>query len=283
MRALAFFFIFLTGYSYSAEVMRVGASLTIVAVSHDYFRKWAIGDPLCIFTGNTELACGTVVKVSSTAGIVKLDAPNNSVARGQLVRLTKRENTNPLMNILSKSPPGVPPAVAAKPPERKPSAVLLQSVPKDGNASTYYHNFSGGVSVGNGFYFPLLHFQRALVPQFALGIMPTYFSVSTEAGSISALSAIGTANFYGNDFFRGLWVQLGGGAAFLSTSGISGDQQSTSLVSLLTVGWRGYWDLGLNIGVCGGFQYLHDPNFTSVRISGSGLQPLALVDVGINF
>lgn len=262
-RALWLLFLNLATHgAFGSEVLRVGASQTIIAISHEKFRKWVMNDPVCIFLDEREIACGTVVKVTDAAGLVKLGTPSDLIARGQVARLSAKDTYNP---------------------QRKPSAILMQSVPKDKESSAFYHNLSGGFSVGNGFYFPLLHFQRMISPQIALGIMPSYFSVSTGSGTLSAFATAVTANYYGHDFFRGLWIQSGLGVSFLSTSAAAGEQQATSFLTLLTVGWRGYWDLGFNIGVCAGIQYLNDPNFNTVRLSGAGLQPLALIDVGFNF
>lgn len=279
-----YLFIFLSIGAFAAEVVQIGNSNSVAAVSHDPFRRWEMGDSVCVYQGGRELSCGNIVKVTDSAGILRLQSPNSMVKKGLIVRLSKSAVAKPLpaetsFNTFEKRPnPNTPYT-----PQRKPSALLLQSVPKEKEASNLYHNLSGGFSVGNGFYFPLIHFQRAVNPQIALGIMPSYFSVATGSGTLSALALTATANYYGHDFFRGLWLQGGLGASFLSTTNAGVEQQATSFMTILTVGWRGYWDLGLNIGVCGGIQYLNDPNFNNVRLSGSGLQPLALIDVGINF
>lgn len=270
MRLIGLTFIFLAISSFGAEVLRVGASQTIIAISQDPSRAWRLNDSVCVLDETHEVVCGTIVKSSPQMAVVKLAHASDMVARGQKVKLSVLAAT----------------AVA---PVRKPAATqLMQSVERDKESKTYYHNLSGGFSVGSGFYFPLLHFQRLVTPSIAIGIMPSYYSVSTGAGSLSAMAGTLTFNYYGHEFFRGLWLQTGVGLSFFSstnTTSSSGslEQQSTSMSSLLTVGWRGYWDLGFNIGVCGGFQYLKDPGFSGVQLSGAGVQPMVLVDVGFNF
>lgn len=250
--------------AFGAEVLRVGSSQTIIAISQDNIRPWKVNDPICVMQEQQEIVCGNVMKISSQMAIVKLAQASDMVARGQKVRL------------------GISSQPVAQ--NRKPAATqLLQSVERDKETRTLYHNLSGGFSVGNGFYFPLLHFQRLFTPSLAFGIMPSYFSVSTGSGSLSALGGMATLNYYGHEFFRGLWIQTGLGLSFFSANTGTIEQQATVFNSLLTGGWRGYWDLGFNIGVCGGFQYLKDPNFGGIKLSGAGVQPLVMVDVGFNF
>lgn len=266
MRLISLTWIFLSTAVWGAEVLRVGASQTVIAVSHEPNRQWKLSESLCVLNEGEEVVCGKVLKTTPQMAVVKLFQPSDMVARGQTVK-------------------SGPTAKAASAILRKPAAAPLiqSSVDREKESQTSYHNFSGGFSVGNGFYFPLLHFQRLVSSAIAVGVMPSYFNVSTGAGSLSALGAMATFNYYGHEFFRGLWLQVGMGLSFFSSSGSGVEQQSTSMASLGTLGWRGYWDLGFNIGIGGGFYYFKDPNFSSYRISGAGFQPLALVDVGFNF
>lgn len=265
MHRLIFILLFSTT-AFSAEVLRVGSSQTLVSISHDLTRKWKENDAVCIYQDGKELVCGVVLKSSEQLAIVKLNQSSNLVARGDSVRWA------PASEVRRKEAP-----------TRKPAAQLLQSVETDSSSRVYYHNLSGGFSVGSGFYFPMIHFQRMVHPQFAIGVMPSYVSVSTGNGSLSAFGALVTGNYYSQEYFRGLWVQIGGGLDFFSVTTGTVEQQATSFVGLATIGWRGYWDLGFNIGVAGGLQYLKDPGFSSITLSGSNVQPLVLLDIGFNF
>lgn len=267
---LVLFSIFLLGTSllcrdsFAAEVLRVGSSQRVVAVSHDT-RRWAMGDRACFYQNNEEIVCGRVALSTASHAVVKLEEPNALIARGDKARLISLQTETRRVES-----------------SRKPAA-LIESNEKLETPPTYLHNFSGGVTVGSGFYFPLLHFQRMVTEHIAIGLMPLYSRVSADTGSISALGGYATINYYGNEFFHGLWFQGGAGVYLLSHESATKDEQATCPAFIATAGWRGYWDLGFNVGLAGGFQYLRDPNFTSVKLSGSNLSPMLLVDIGFNF
>ena len=259
-----------------AEVYQVGTSGTMISITHEVGKKWKENDGVCVIQGWREIVCGVVIKVTDKLAIVKLKNQNNEISRGDKVRFepTAAVNTR-----------AVAPVAAATPaqPDRKPAAKLLQSVTKDDVLKQETYCLSGGFSVGNGFYFPLIHFERMVAPKISVGVMPVYFNVSGEGGSLSSFGGLLTGNYYSLDSFHGLWVSAGGGVHFLSSTVGAIEQQSTSPVFIGTVGWRGSWDLGLNVGVAAGLQYLKDPGFTNMKLSGAGIQPLVLLDLGFAF
>lgn len=258
MRNLALFFLlFVSTRVECAQVLRVGSSQKILAISHEDFRQFRVRDYVCVTQDGRDVACGTVLKVTPKAAIVKLDSRSQDVARGDRVRL---------------APSG-----------RKPAMALLDSVGMDESSGIFHNNLSGGISAGINFFFPTVNYQHTVSSEIALGVLPTFFAVSVNDTSVKALGGYLTGNYYGNEYFRGMWIQGGPGLFYFDT--VSGEIQEsgTAFAFLATAGWRGYWDLGFNIGVAAGFQYIQEPNIGVVEIRSSGFQPLVVLDVGFNF
>lgn len=300
-----------------AEVLRVGTSQQILAVSQDERGGWRPGDRVCVFEERQELECGEITRVTGKMVIVKLDSPNDRVARGSRVRSETKKNASTRLgrNVppqaqapsardprddieepeeLLSPPPDVvnerknrgESRVESRPDnrgERRPAAKLLTSYDKVEGVSSPDWNFSGGVSAGFTFFFPMIHFQRLLSPYVALGIMPVYFKSSASAASVGAYGGVLTINYYGNEYFRGFWLQVGGGLYQFSATDGTAEESSASAAFLTTVGWRGYWDLGLNVGVGAGLQYVTDPKFALTEVKAVNIQPLIVLDVGISF
>jgi hypothetical protein len=260
MRAIVYILICFLGTAQAAEVLRVGASARVVAISHEPSRPWVVGDRVCIPQSGKEDVCGKVALSNPKHAVVKLDSISTTISRGNRVR-----------------------SVAAKiEPLRRPAA-LMESNEKIEGAPRPLHNLAAGVSVGAGFYYPFLHFERLVTESLSIGLMPLYSNVTTNSGSITALGGYVTVSYCANEFFQGFWAQGGAGIHLLSYSSGNLEENSTSPAFLATAGWRGYWDLGINIGIAGGLQYFKDPDFSSVRLSGSSLAPLILLDVGFSF
>lgn len=241
----------------SAQVLRVGSSQKIIAISHEEFRQFAVKDNVCVVQAGREVACGSVIKTSPKGAIVRLDTKSADVSRGDQVRLT--------------------------PSARKPAMAIFDSVAADEQSKELYYNISGGISAGINFFFPMLNFQRGIGPSSALGLVPIYFKFSSNDTTVGAIGGYFTFNYYGADFFRGLWVQAGPGLFMFSSRTGELEESAASLAGMATVGWRGYWDLGLNIGVGAGFQYVQEPQITSVEVRSSNLQPLVILDLGFSF
>lgn len=289
-----------------AEVLRVGSSQQILAVSQDDRQPWRAGDRLCVFEERDEVECGEVTKATSKLVIVRLDSPNDRVFRGARVK-TESSKTNgarfgraapvkqrkdPRDDIeepeeLLTPPPDVENERRPTKAERRPAAKLLTSYDKVEGVSNPGWNLSGGISAGLSSFFPMLHLQKSIGSYFSIGLLPSFSSTSANNTSVSALGALLTFNYYGNEYFRGFWGQFGVGAYKYSattvlTTGTTAEA-STSLAFLATAGWRGYWDLGLNVGVGAGLQYVQDANFTAINIESDNVQPVIVLDVGVNF
>jgi hypothetical protein len=166
---------------------------------------------------------------------------------------------------------------------RRPTA-LLSVTEKTDEAKVFDFDVTAGVSFSYSFFYPMIHFQFALSPTITIGLEPLYFRASASSASLSAFGGLATVNYYGNEYFRGLWISGGAGIfLFSANDGVDPSQSATSPVVMVTGGWRGYWDLGLNIGVGAGVQYVSTPSFNNVDVKSAGFQPLLVVDVGFNF
>ncbi len=315
MRRLAYILFLFAIPAFGAEVLRVGSSQQILAVSQDDRQPWQVGDRLCVYEEREEVECGEVTKIASKLAIVRLDSPSDRVFRGARVK-SEASKTNgarfsksapapakaqrdPRNDIeepeeLLTPPPDVPRTerrAAAKPkPERRPAAKLLTSYDKvEGGVGNPGWNLSGGIHAGLSSFFPMLNLQKSIGSYVAIGLMPVFSQTSTTATSVTALGAMLTFNYYNNEYFRGFWTQVGLGmykytadsVATLTTTALV--ESSTSLAVLATAGWRGYWDLGLNVGVGAGLQYIQDANFSTIDIKSDGIQPVIVLDVGLNF
>jgi hypothetical protein len=249
----------------AATVLRLGKTGHLIAISQETWRQWKVDDRVCVWKKNEALGCGKVIKSSQKGAVVKLERDLPQMVEGDEVRMVGAERqTNAVPYRLLDSTEGNPEILES-----------TSSVPEN--------DLTAGISVGLSFFFPVLHYQRALSPNFAIGIMPVYFHTSSGDSSVGALGIQLTANYYGNDFFRGLWVQFGTGIYSFSATVSNGDENGRSIAFLGTVGWRSSWALGLNVGVAAGLQYLSDPHLPSVDVRAASVQPVVILDVGVGF
>lgn len=163
-------------------------------------------------------------------------------------------------------------------------AYLYDQLVKQGPDSTLYSvDITAGATAGFNHLYPLLHFQFAIADRVALGIEPYFFSSSVEDASVQGLGGFLTFNYYGQAAYRGLWAHVGFGGLRFSAN-VPGSQESAFVLSAIgTVGWRQRWDLGINVGAGLGIQYVFTPNLNLVNVEFRGVQPLFVVDFGINF
>lgn len=238
-----------------AEVIGVAANRKSVAINHETIGKWGVDDRVCVLQANVDVVCGVVVKTTAKGAIVKLDTTFDGVAIGDLVRKAGMGR-----KIAMETSADIQDA-------RSPRTIDL----------------SLGVGIGPTFFFPTLHFQIALGRKIALGAEPFYYRSSGADTSVSAIGGFLTASYYSDGYFRGIWVQLGGGVNSLSVSSSAISESATALTFLATVGWRGRFGKSFNVGVGGGLQYTAQPKLTSIELKSAGAQPLALVDFGFTF
>lgn len=257
IRLLLFLGLVMSSPMFGAQVLRVGSSQKVIAVSHDEGHEFKVKDHVCVLQEGKEIACGVVMKSSSKGSIVKLEAKSGDVARGDIVKVSSTG--------------------------RQPAMTLLDSVGADSSMVDYTCNFAAGLSAGTSFFYPIIDFQFSLTPQFAMGLKPFFLSSSGETSSVTALGGFVTGNYYGTDLYRGMWIQGGVGYVQFLTRSIEIEENAGSIGLLTTFGWRGYWDLGLNIGVGAGVQFIQSPNIATVEVRSANFQPIVVLDIGLNF
>ncbi len=255
------FLLAVPGPLFASEVLRVGKDALNFAITHDDSRQWKAKDRVCVLQRAREVACGVVVKVAVKGAIVRLDQPNYDILAGD--------------RVVSK--------YQAVPGGQSAAAPLINSVPEAEDSDTHFANVALGGVAGTNFFYPVVNFQVAVAPTISLGLTGLFFNYSNELNTLLAFGGMATVNYYSQEYFRGLWVQLGGGIAAISVSGASPPESATAFAGLATVGWRGYWDLGFNIGVGAGLQYLGDPAFQNTVLTSAGIKPIVVLDVGLSF
>jgi hypothetical protein len=253
------FFIFFTEFLLGAEVLRVSSNSQMIAITQEVNRPWQINDRICVIQNGSKVDCGVVIKTKEKYSIVKLKNGSSLIGRGDQVILENRQN--------------------------KPSLLIsAEPLPVESNSEkTPFHLLSLGGTLGPGVFYPDLHFQRIIEPELAVGFMPAYINITSSAQTLSSVSLLATANYYPKEFYRKWWIHGAMGLAFMSTQTGTVQQQSAAFQALLAGGYRFKLDVGINVGVAVGFQYIHDPNFVGLTLNGVGLKPVILLDAGVNF
>lgn len=248
----------------ASEVLRVGKDMTNIAVTHDPTRQWMPKDRVCILQRAREVVCGVVVKSTAKGAIVRLDTANYDVMAGD--------------KVMGKFQP-----TPAEPPSSGGGTALLNSVGSSSESDAHLFNVAGGVNVGTSFFYPVLSFAMAVAPNWSIGLSGMFLTASSDPVYLTAFGGYATVNYYSQEYFRGLWIQAGAGMTFFSVSDGVTDESAASFTGLVTAGWRGYWDLGLNIGVGAGLQYISTPDLFLISPNAAGVRPMIVVDLGFNF
>lgn len=280
-------------FAATGKVLRIGASGANIAVTHNDGGQWQVRDRVCVVQLRSTIACGRVVKATAKGAIIKLDAPSsdviagdNVVAESQATGASSSPNFANSRSERTERPDTLTPQnqhPTRKPSQVAPKAQLLDSVKKHSETDNFDFNLSGGTSISFSFFYPVVSLQYAVNPHWAIGLSPMLLFAGSNGASLFGFGGYGTVNYYGQGNFRGLWVQGGAGLINFAVSGGPVTESANTLAAIGTVGWRGYWDLGLNIGVGAGLQYIQDPAFTSITVESAGFLPLVMVDVGFNW
>ena len=243
----------------ASEILRVGATQKVIAISHDYTGRWLRGDRACVYQQERELVCGEVIKTTDAVAILRLDQENQDIARGDIIKRKVKS--------------------------RRPSA-LINSVevrPEAADHGSVDFGITGGLSAGLNYFFPMLHFQYVASLNLVFGVMPFYFRAATTDATIGALGGYFTVQVFPTEPFQGLWLQAGGGALAFSLSSATLEEKSTSPAGFATIGWRGRFEEHMTMGIGAGGQYIRDPSFQSVALRSVNLQPLIILDIGFVF
>ena len=154
---------------------------------------------------------------------------------------------------------------------------------KENDDRLLHHEKLSNVTAGMNFIFPTFQYQQAVTDSFAPGIMPIYISTPIANGSISGWGGYLTLNQYSLEPFHGTWVQLGLGMVSL-TGTVNGVAQSFYTPAIeATVGWRWFWESGLNFGFAVGGQYFVAAKPATLNLDYSGFFPSVTFDIGFAF
>jgi hypothetical protein len=240
-------------------VVDVNPKTEEVSLTYDRNTRWAPNDSLCAFVQTRKLFCGLVIRATPAKIDVRIDQKETVVAKGTWVTLR---------------------LVA-----RKVASETTTSVVDESNRDNKPFDVSLGLSAGFNYYFPMAQLQVALDREFSLGIEPLYVNYSEGSANVVAFGGFLTAAYYITHFpFRGFFLEGGLGLYDINASVSGNSDVHVQGAFKATMNWRGRaaWELGLDIGVGVGFQYIIpvDRSFTSAF---SGVLPLFQVVIGYPF
>ncbi len=214
--------------------------------------------PVCLYSGVSQVGCGKITGLVKNAAVIFLKETNFA--------------PNPGLEI------------AIRPSEKVPSSTA--SVSESFNkSSSLAMGIAAGVTAGANYFYPSLHVQVVIAREWTLGLMPMFARSYNSTSSLTGVGGYLTASYYHtHSALRGLEFELGAGAFGLSGTTPTLTQNLLAPGVKATVGWRGraLWDLGLDLGVAAGIQYLWTPA-NSLQITFAGLLPLLNAYVGYSF
>jgi len=221
-------------------------------------KQLEIQQSVCIYEADQLVGCGTVAGLTAHAASVQMASINRLPVEEALVTVTKQSRT---------------------PTSTGQVADTYNSLPKQ------TLSIGLGITTGFNYYYPDLTVQLALGRDISIGIEPMYASYSHADSSVSAYGGYLTGTYYyTHAAFRGFMFEGGVGLFHINAAATGVASSQTSFGGKLTAGWRGraLWDLGLDIGVEAGLQYV-STNTTNLDISFSGVMPLISAYVGYSF
>jgi len=240
--------------SYATHVLGMSSSRSEIAVAQDIARPWQLNERACVLPRNAQPTCGTIIRATPKGAILRLEIPSTTVTLGDQV-----------------SHRG----------ERSPAGISESTYEKKYGGT---FNLSAGMAAGINYFFPLVHFQVALGPNFAIGLMPFYYRASAGTASLSALGGLMTLNAYFGPYYSGFWITGGAGLSKLSFEDPTLPAESKQLLTgQFAVGYRARWVKSTSAGIAVGAKYLADPQFAAIETKSSGVQPLIMLDFGFNF
>ena len=241
------------------KVLSVDARTRQITIAYDSVSRWSPSDELCVFRGRAKVTCGTVTEASLSRVWIRV-ASRDQVHVGDWVTL--------------------------RPSSRAPAAESSEDMIEKYNESPS-NDISAGLTAGFNYFFPMVAYQRKIGDNFALGLMPMYVNFDTSGSTVKAWGGFLTASYYYTHFpFRGLSFEAGGGFySIQSQVGNNLGSNYTQPAGMAQVQWRGRasWELGLDIGVGAGVQYLFQPSTPIAQNNFSGLLPMFTLSLGYSF
>lgn len=234
-----------------------------VSISDDPYHTWQRKDSVCIFRGTRAMACGKVIAVGIKGAVVQITQHSSAgaVKPGDEARYFEPEKKMPEITD-----------------EELASETLMEGKP-------YSYNITLGYNLSLDIMYPIIHFYWSVSPEIAIGLSPGYISKtgSTPDSKLSGYGGMLTASYFGDEYFRGMWLMLGSGFYHMTASNASITEQSNYPLLQFTVGWREDWAHGLNVAAAIGGRFLSPLNATIPEVAYPSLHPIALLEVGISF
>jgi hypothetical protein len=296
---------------FAAKVIKVFSDRPEILLSQDKDRPWIKGDRVCIYHNDQEVGCGNIVRTLPKRAYCLLTNQKDTLRKKTITdnasstylelvfgaAVARQGDSATLMSVED----AIPDSETTKEIvegltslRRKPASegvlvgkddllMTLDEEKVDKDAGLFYHGNLSDLTVGFNYIYPTIHYQQAVSDHFTLGLMPIYLSTPTGTGTLTGLGGYLTLNYYGLEAFHGLWIQAGGGAYSLNTNVAGASYNYFSPAVVGTVGYRWYWESGLNFGFGVGVQYLFSSNPSGASLDFSGLLPSIAMDIGFAF
>lgn len=246
-----------------AQVLKFDKRRHRASISDDPYHTWQRKDSVCIFRGTRAMACGKVIAVGIKGAVVQITqhTSQGAVKPGDEARYYEPEKKMPEITD-----------------EELASETLMEGKP-------YSYNIDVGYNLSLNIMHPIVGFYWCVAPEIAVGLMPTYISKTgtTVDSKLSGFGGMLTASYFGDEYFRGLWLMLGSGFYHLSATNGTLTEATNYPVVQFTVGWREDWAHGLNVAAALGGRFLSPLSADMPEISYPSLAPIALIQVGISF
>lgn len=243
---------------FAAEVERVDKNGSVVFLKNFNAREWKVGDPVCVFQKGSLAGCGTLAGLTPTAGVVRLSETKLALILGDSIEVRRNARL---------------PATTES---------VRESI-ADHRSATF--DVALGLNAGFTYYYPMAHIQLALSRNFSIGLLPVFASYSGTNRSTSFVGGYLTGTYYYTHYaFKGVFFEGGAGLVSIKANSGSVSGESSPFGVRALVGWRGraLWDIGLDIGVGAGIQYVFLDQ-SVVDTSFKGFLPLAQVTLAYSF
>jgi len=243
----------------AASIIKYDPSRRMIFLREVNTSSVMLEEPVCIYAGTTLMGCGRVSAISSSAASVSMDE--------------------------MKMQPYAGTEVSMKSSRRSPSSTADVSETFNKNQASKTLGLALGITAGTKYFYPNAHIQLVVSRDWTVGLMPMFANYSANSNSVSGYGGYLTVSYYHtHSALRGL--EFEGGIGYFSIKGVAGaiEETGSGLGGKATVGWRGkaLWDLGLDLGVAGGLQYLNIQTAT-LETSFNGLLPMITAYVGYSF
>jgi len=296
----------ITNSANAARILGMGNKSDELVISQNSEHPFVARDRLCFYRGDTEMACGSVVRVLRDRAVVRVDSrkdvvreKSRDVASESFVELTfekarlngkerielVEKESMPDEEVADETVQGLENLHAANDGERPTRLLdgredLMSEVREDDTRSSRrISNFSGGLN----YLFPEIQYQRMANSHVAQGGMLLLMNSSVPNGSVKGLGAYATFTFYKQELFKGPWAQIGAGVFSLSANSGGVQQNYASPAVTFNVGWRWYWASNWNLGLGLGSQWLLYPKPETSGVEFSGVLPSVALDLGFAF